>query len=77
MRALIAFSIWAGLIVLLIAAGVLGTLAGRVMLSRIDDRRFRILLNVVLTLLAMRLIYGGATDIYVASAASAQTGGGN
>ena len=31
------------------------------MLARIDDRRFRILLNVVLTLLAMRLIYAGAT----------------
>lgn len=72
-----AFSLWAGLIVLLIAAGVLGTLVGRVMLSRIDDRRFRIVLNVILTLLALRLIYAGTTEIYFASATPAQTEGGN
>jgi uncharacterized membrane protein YfcA len=72
-----AFSVWAGLIILLIASGVLGTFAGRVLLSRIDDRRFRIILNVVLALLATRLIYAGATDIYFASASPAPTGGGN
>jgi uncharacterized membrane protein YfcA len=63
------FSIWAGLIVLLIAAGVLGTLAGKVMLTRIDDQRFRVVLQVVLTLLAMRLIYAGASEIYFARTA--------
>ncbi|MFT7448069.1 MAG: putative membrane protein YfcA [Glaciecola sp.] len=63
------FSIWAGLIVLLIASGVLGTLAGKVMLTRIDDRRFWVVLKVVLTLLAMQLIYAGVSEIYFASTA--------
>ncbi len=70
-----AFSAWAGLIVLLIAAGVLGTFAGRVMLARIDDRRFRIVLNVILSLLAARLIYAGVVDIFFAEAAPLATGG--
>ena len=72
-----AFSIWAGLIALLIAAGVLGTLAGRLMLAKIDDRRFGIVLTVVLSLLAMRLIYAGANDVFFSSAAEAPTGGSN
>ena len=70
-----AFSIWAGLIILLIVAGVLGTLAGRVMLAKIDDRRFRIVLNVILTLLAARLIYAGAVDIFFTDTAQLPTGG--
>lgn len=56
-----AFSAWAGLIVLLIFFGFLGTLAGRLVLARIDEKRFRFLLNTVLTILALRLIYAGAT----------------
>lgn len=72
-----AFSVWAGLIVMIIAAGVLGTLAGRLMLARIDDRRFRMVLNIILTLLALRLIYAGATDIYFANAEPAPPGGDN
>lgn len=72
-----AFSIWAGLIALLIAAGVFGTLAGRLMLAKIDDRRFGIVLTVVLSLLAMRLIYAGASDVFFAAAAEAPTGGSN
>jgi uncharacterized membrane protein YfcA len=70
-----AFSIWAGLILLLIAAGVLGTLAGRVMLAKIDDRRFRIVLNVILSVLAARLIYAGASDIFFTNTAQLPTGG--
>jgi uncharacterized membrane protein YfcA len=72
-----AFSLWAGLITLLIAAGVLGTLAGKVMLSRLDDRRFRLVLNVILTLLAARLIYAGASDVFFASAPAAPLQGGS
>jgi uncharacterized protein len=72
-----AFGAWAGLIILLIATGVLGTLAGRVMLARIDERRFRIVLNVILVLLAVRLIYAGAADIFFASAEPAPIRGGN
>ena len=56
-----AFSAWAGLIGLLIVFGFLGTLVGRLVLARIDERRFRIALNVILTLLAHRLIYTGAS----------------
>lgn len=57
-----AFSQWLGLIVLLIATGFLGTVAGRLVLTRIDERRFIIALNAILTLLALRLIYAGAVD---------------
>lgn len=56
-----AFSAWAGLIGLLILFGFLGTLAGRLVLSRIDEKRFRFILNAILTVLALRLIYAGAT----------------
>lgn len=55
-----AFSTWAGLIVLLIIFGFLGTLAGRFVLSRIDEKRFRLILNGILAVLALRLIYAGA-----------------
>lgn len=56
-----AFSLWAGLVALLIAAGFLGTIAGRNVLMRTGERRFRTMLNVVLSLLALRLIYSGGT----------------
>lgn len=56
-----AFSAWAGLIILLIVFGLLGTLVGRLVLARIDEARFRFLLNAILTVLALRLIYAGAT----------------
>jgi len=59
-----AFADWAGLIGLLIVFGLLGTIAGRLVLARIDERRFRFALNAVLTILALRLIYAGAVQIY-------------
>lgn len=58
-----AFSTWAGLIGLLIVFGFLGTLAGRLMLARIDEKRFHFFLNAILTVLALRLIYAGTTDL--------------
>jgi uncharacterized membrane protein YfcA len=58
-----AFSLWAGLIALLILSGFLGTLAGRHVLMRTDEKRFRLALNVVLSLLALRLIYAGVTGL--------------
>lgn len=58
-----AFSIWAGLVALLIAAGFLGTVVGRRVLLRIDERKFRFTLNLVLAVLAARLIYAGATTL--------------
>lgn len=56
-----AFSAWAGLIGLLIAFGFLGTLVGRLVLARVDEKRFRFILNAILTILAVRLIYSGAS----------------
>lgn len=64
-----AFSSWAGLIVLIIAFGVFGTLAGKLVLARIDERRFKLTLNVVLAVLALRLIYAGASDLIFGGAA--------
>jgi len=56
-----AFAAWAGLIAMLIGFGVLGTLVGRLALARIDEKRFKFVLNAVLTILALRLIYAGAS----------------
>ena len=58
-----AFSLWAGLVVLLIVAGFLGTIVGRRVLLRVDEKLFRLTLNLVLAALAARLIYAGATTL--------------
>ena len=58
-----AFSLWAGLIVMLIIAGVFGTHVGRMVLTRIDENRFKFALNAILTVLALRLIYDGANAL--------------
>ena len=58
-----AFTTWAALIVMLIAFGVIGTIAGRLALARIDEKRFKFALNAVLTILALRLIYAGASAL--------------
>ncbi len=55
-----AFGNWAGLVALLIVFGILGTVAGRLALARINEKRFVMALNIVLTILALRLIYAGA-----------------
>jgi uncharacterized protein len=54
-----AFAGWGLLIVGIIAAGLVGTALGRAVLLRIDEKRFRMALNVLLTLLALRLIQSG------------------
>ncbi|WP_292285959.1 sulfite exporter TauE/SafE family protein [Marivita sp.] len=56
------FSQWLGFVALLIAAGFLGTLVGRQALTRINEKNFLFALNAVLTLLALRLIWGGVTS---------------
>lgn len=58
-----AFSGWLGLIALLIAFGFLGTLAGKQVLTRIDERRFKLVLSVILSVLALRLIYAGGVSL--------------
>ena len=57
-----AFARWAGLSALLIGFG--GTVAGRHVLTRIDEKRFRLALSVLLTVLALRLIYSGASGYW-------------
>lgn len=54
-----AFADWWAFIAAMILAGFLGTLTGRRLLNRIDDRRFRLALNAILLLLAARLVYAG------------------
>lgn len=58
-----AFAQWIGFVALLILFGVLGTLAGRSVLLRIDELTFKRALTVILTLLALRLIYAGGTAL--------------
>ncbi len=59
-----AFSQWLGLIVLLIVFGFAGTVAGKQVLARIDERRFGLVLSAILGVLALRLIYAGLAEIY-------------
>ncbi|MEM1074670.1 MAG: sulfite exporter TauE/SafE family protein [Pseudomonadota bacterium] len=58
-----AFSQWIGFVALLIAAGFLGTIAGRQVLTKIEDKKFLLLLNAVLTVLALRLIWSGVQSL--------------
>lgn len=58
-----AFGEWLGLVLAMIATGFLGTLAGRHTLMRIDERRFRLGLNLLLTVLALRLIWTGGAAL--------------
>ena len=47
------------LIVAMVASGFLGTVVGKRVLVRMQDRNFHRILSVVLTLLALRLLYDG------------------
>ena len=49
-----AFSLWAGLVTLLIASGFLGTVVGRRVLMKFDEKRFQFTLNLILGVLAVR-----------------------
>lgn len=56
-----AYGPYAGLIGAMIASGFLGTLLGKRVLLKMKDRTFHRLLSLVLTLLALRLLYEGVT----------------
>lgn len=58
-----AFAEWAGLIALMIATGFLGTLTGKALLERISNERYKPLLKIILTLLALRLLYNGVMTV--------------
>lgn len=57
-----AFGAFLPLLVLMIAAGVLGTWVGRRVLARRDDARFHFVLSLILTLLGVRLVWLGLHD---------------
>ena len=59
-----AFGPYVPLLAALIAFGFAGTGAGRLVLNRVPERVFRIGLKIILTMLALRLIYGAA-DAYM------------
>ncbi len=52
-----AFGPYALLVALMIAGGILGSMIGRGLLSRMSDRNFKPVLNVILVLLALRLAW--------------------
>lgn len=51
------FADWLGLILLMVVAGMLGTWAGLQLLHRLSNSRFTLVFNLLLTLLALRLIW--------------------
>ncbi|OWU67407.1 hypothetical protein ATO2_15135 [Roseovarius sp. 22II1-1F6A] len=58
-----AFGAWAPFIVAMIVLGFAGTVAGKLLLNRMPDARFRRALDLVLLLLSLRLLYGGVTQL--------------
>lgn len=54
---------WMAFIAAMILAGLLGTWIGIHLLRHISDRRFAITLNILLTLLAMRLLWQAAVEL--------------
>jgi len=59
----VAFGEWLPLIAAMIASGFLGTVVGRHVLMRIDEKRFRLVLNGILVVLSLRLIWAGAVGL--------------
>lgn len=58
-----AFGPYIPLIIGMIAFGFLGTLVGRRVLAKIDEKSFKLALNVILIALALRLIWAGTTEL--------------
>ena len=58
-----AFGVWMPLIAAMIASGFLGTVVGKKVLARIDEKRFKLVLNAILIVLALRLIWAGADGV--------------
>jgi uncharacterized membrane protein YfcA len=59
----VAFAAWVPFLAAMILTGFAGTIAGGLVLNRLDDRRFKIALDIVLIVLACRLIYAGAAHL--------------
>ncbi len=48
---------WIGLLIAMLVSGFAGALAGRAILWRIPEEKFKLIFNMVLTLLALRMLY--------------------
>ena len=59
-----AFAPWAGFMLMMIACGFLGTVAGRLLLERMSDHNFKRALNIVLILISLRLIWNGLSGYF-------------
>lgn len=59
------FSDWYGLLVLMIATGFIGTLTGKIFLNRVPAERVQPILKVLLTVMAVRLLYVGGSRLMV------------
>ncbi len=57
------FKEWLLLVVLMIAAGAVGTKLGLMQLMKLTDRRFTLLFNAVLTLLCLRMLWQAGTAL--------------
>ncbi len=58
-----AYGAWLWVIVAMIAVGVIGTLAGGLILNRLSDRHFRGALDALLVLISLRLIWNGIAGL--------------
>lgn len=61
-----AFGGWLPLMATMVAAGFAGTLLGRRILMKIEERTFHIAFTAILTVLALRLVWSGAADLLAA-----------
>jgi uncharacterized membrane protein YfcA len=59
-----AYGQYAPLMLMMIGSGLIGTFAGRYVLKRTADERFHLILNGLLTLMALRLLWQGASAIF-------------
>ena len=57
------FAPYAGLIIAMIASGFLGTTLGKLVLLKSDDVKFHRVLSIILSLLAVKLLYDGLTAL--------------
>lgn len=57
------FAQWAGLIMIMIASGAIGTFFGLKVLKRVPAKKFTVIFKVVVTILALRLVVEALKDI--------------
>ncbi len=58
------FSQWLGFLALMIIAGFVGTLVGKLVLNRMTDVGFKRALDIILVLISARLIYAGLVSLW-------------